>query len=231
MTAATATAAGATVADGSEAVESALLGDRQAVVDHLHAALDALEADDHAAWRANVDELIQWRTQPLVRGLAKLARELEQALGDGSGAASGGSLRAQVSGSSSLPEACARLEHVVQVSEGASHHTLDLIQECGTLLGTLPDAAHEAQAATIAAIRSRLSEMTAAQGYQDLTGQIIRRVVVLVTAVHVGLGDYTATDAPPLTLGHQGQGPAVAGLDAAPTSQDDANQLLSSLGL
>lgn len=209
------------VAAPSAAAEPALVGDRQTVVDRLHAALEALEADDHVAWRSNVDELIQWRTQPLVQGLAKLARELEQALGEGGGAGSGGS----------LPEACARLEHVVQVSEGASHHTLDLIQECGTLLGTLPDAAAEEQAATVAAIRSRLSEMTAAQGYQDLTGQIIRRVVVLVNAVHVGLGDYTVADAPPLTLGNHGQGPAVAGLDAAPTSQDDANQLLSSLGL
>ena len=213
-----------------------MLGDRQTVVDHLHAALDALEADDPVAWRANVDELIAWRTQPLVQGLARLARELEHALGDGNGMAGGGSLRAQVSGGGSLAEASARLEHVVQVSEGASHHTLDLIQECGTLLGTLPDAASEAQAATIAAIRSRLSEMTAAQGYQDLTGQIIRRVVVLVNAVHVGLGDYALADDRPLQLsGHgpstAGHGPAVAGLDAPPTSQDDANQLLSSLGL
>ncbi len=207
-------------------VESPIHGGRQILVDHLHAALDALEADDHPAWRANVDELIQWRTQPLVQGLAKLAGELQQALGDGGGAAGGGS----------LPEACARLEHVVQVSEGASHHCLDLIQECGTLLGTLPDAAREEQAATVAAIRSRLSEMTAAQGYQDLTGQIIRRVVVLVNAVHVGLGDYAMADARPLQLAGNGpsaagHGPAVAGLDAAPTSQDDANQLLSSLGL
>lgn len=205
---------------------AAVLGDRQTVVDRLHAALDALEADDHVAWRSNVDELIQWRTQPLVQGLAKLARELEQALGDGDGATSGGS----------LPEACARLEHVVRVSEGASHHTLDLIQECGVLLGTLPGAAVDAdtrenQAATVAAIRSRLSEMTAAQGYQDLTGQIIRRVVVLVNAVHVGLGEYATADDRPLHLSSHGHGPSVAGLDALPTSQDDANQLLSSLGL
>lgn len=194
--------------------------DRQAVVDRLHAALEALEADDHAAWRANVDDLIQWRSQPLVQGLAKLAHELDRALGSNGGMATGGS----------LPEACVRLEHVVQVSENASHHCLDLIQECGMLLGTLPDAEHEDQAATIAAIRGRFSEMTAAQGYQDLTGQIIRRVVVLVTAVHNGLGDH-AIDSPPLTLGNQGHGPAVQGLEAAQTSQDDANQLLSSLGL
>ncbi|HEU4775114.1 MAG TPA: chemotaxis protein, partial [Lysobacter sp.] len=96
------------------------LGDRQAVIACLHAALDALEADNSVAWRTHVDELIQWRTQPLVQGLAKLARELDQAMGNGASVADGGS----------LPEACARLEHVGRRSADASHHTLDLIQEC-----------------------------------------------------------------------------------------------------
>lgn len=198
------------------------LDDRQAVIDCLHAALDALEADDHASWRASVDELIQWRTQPLVQGLAKLARELEQALGDGGATAGGGS----------LPEACARLEHVVQMSEESSHHTLDLIQECSLLLGTLSNAGSDASTtgATIAAIRSRLSEMTAAQGYQDLTGQIIRRVIELVRAVHAGLGEVAPEEAP-LQLNAHGYGPSLAGIDAPPATQDDANQLLSSLGL
>lgn len=206
-----------------------VIADRQAVVDCLHAALDALEADDHGAWRASVDELIQWRTQPLVRGLAKLARELEQALGDG-GSATGGN--------ASLPEACARLEHVVRMSEDASHHTLDLIQECGVLLATLPASKDPGSdgdsAATISAIRSRLSEMTAAQGYQDLTGQIIRRVVDLVRAVHAGLGEVTGDDRP-LQLANdpasRGFGPSLAGIDPPASTQDDANDLLSSLGL
>ena len=68
-----------------------VLEDRQAVIACLHAALDALEADNSIAWRTHVDELIQWRTQPLVQGLAKLARELDQAMGNGTGAADGGS--------------------------------------------------------------------------------------------------------------------------------------------
>lgn len=203
------------------AASAVAMDDRQTMIDCLHAALDALEADDHAAWRAHVDELIQWRTQPLVKGLAKLARELEQALGDSGGASSGGS----------LPEACARLEHVVRVSEVASHHTLDLIQECGALVGTLPGAAADQQAATVLAIRSRLSEMTAAQGYQDLTGQIIRRVVELVWAVHAGLGEHGGDDERPLQLSSHGHGPSLAGLDPPAATQDDANQLLSSLGL
>ncbi|MDI9237427.1 protein phosphatase CheZ [Lysobacter sp. LF1] len=195
--------------------------DRQAVIARLHAALWALEHDDLAGWRTNVDALIQWRSQPLVQGLARLARELENALGDGGIASTG-----------SLPEACARLEHVVHVSEEASHRTLDLIQECGVLLGTLPDAAADEQAATVAAIRSRMSEMTAAQGYQDLTGQIIRRVVDLVRAVHAGLGEATDASATPLQLNNtRGFGPSVAGVDPTPATQDDANELLSSLGL
>lgn len=204
-----------------DAPEKAFSEDRQAVIARLHAALWALEHDDLAGWRSNVDALIQWRSQPLVQGLAKLARELDNALGDGSGVSNG-----------SLPEACARLEHVVHVSEDASHRTLDLIQECGVLLGTLPDASTEEQAATIAAIRSRMSEMTAAQGYQDLTGQIIRRVVELVRAVHAGLGEVADTGATPLHLNNsRGYGPSVAGVDPAPATQDDANELLSSLGL
>jgi chemotaxis protein CheZ len=212
------------VASPPGALLSGGLADRQAVTARLHAALDALESDDHATWRANVDELISWRTQPLVQGLARLARELDAALG-GTGA-----------GVASLPEACARLEHVVQMSEQASHNTLDLIQDVSVLVGTLPScdaACDEATAATVAAIRGRLSEMTAAQGYQDLTGQIIRRVVDLVRAVHTGLGDIAVEESPLQVADrmHTGFGPSIAGIDAPAATQDDANDLLSSLGL
>jgi len=200
----------------SAADADALAPERASLVACLNAALEALEHGDDGAWRSSVDELIQWRTRPLVKGLVRLARELEQALGTGAG-------------SGSLAEACLRLEHVVKVSEDASHHTLDLIQECGTLLGTL-QVDGEAGQATIAAVRSRLSEMTAAQGYQDLNGQIIRRVVDLVRTVHEGLGEYAPEADRPLQLS-QGHGPSIQGLDAPAASQDDANRLLSSLGL
>jgi chemotaxis protein CheZ len=195
---------------------------RQQMVRRVRAALWAIEHDDEAGWRAHVDALIEWRNQPLVQGLARLARELGQALGDGDHAGIG----------HSLPDACARLEHVVCVSEDASHRNLDMIEECRALLGCLPLPQNEEQAAALAGIRMRLSEMTAAQGYQDLNGQILLRVVDLVRRVHAGLGG-TLPDAPPLQLKSplHGHGPAVAGLDNAPATQDEANQLLSALGL
>lgn len=201
----------------SEAARGLPEQDRQLITSRLHAALWALEHDDHAGWRANVDELIQWRTQPFVQGLARIARELELALGEAT------------SHGGSLPDACARLEHVVTLTETASMRTLDLIQECSGLLGRL-QSGDASQADAVAGIRERLSEMTAAQGYQDLTGQIILRVVELVRAVQEGLGEVTGPSEP-LHLSSRGNGPSIAGLDPAPATQDDANELLSSLGL
>lgn len=192
--------------------------ERGAIVEVLQSALRAVESGDEGRARAAVDDLLQWRTRPLVQGIVRLARELSVAMGDAGG------------GSASLPEACARLEHVVQLTEASSMRTLDLIDECGALLGTLPAPQDDTQRDAIAGLRARLSEMSVAQGYQDLTGQIILRVVALVRAVHAGLGDI-AGEAPSLTTDARGHGPAVAGVDAAPATQDNADELLSALGI
>ena len=196
--------------------------ERSAVVEVLQSALRAVEGGDEAGARAAIDELVQWRTQPLVQGLVRLARELSLALGDEHRAA----------GAASLPDACARLEHVVQLTESSSMRTLDLIDECSRLLAQLPAPQDDAQRAAIAGLRSRFSEMSVAQGYQDLTGQIILRVVELVRAVHAGLGDIVGAHEPlHLTNNTRGHGPAVNGVDAAPATQDNADELLSALGL
>lgn len=196
--------------------------ERSAVIAKLQAALWALEHDDNAAWRANVDELIEWRTQPLVQGFVRLARELASALGDDSRGA----------GAASLPDACARLEHVVHLTETSSMRTLDLIDECGRLLGALPIPQDDAQREALAGLRTRFSEMTLAQGYQDLTGQIILRVVELVRAVHAGLGDIVGTQEPlKLHADNRGTGPSLEGLDPTPSTQDGADDLLAELGL
>lgn len=198
---------------------------REDIIRRVRAALWALENDDQVGFREHLDALVEWRSQPLVQGLVRLARELGQAFGEGD-AASGGS----------LPEACTRLEHAVKVSEDASHRTMDMIDQIRDLLATIPAPAGTDAAESIAGIRVRLSEMTAAQGYQDLTGQIIKRVVEIVRCVHTASGGAMPEAAPlqlPATAAHssKGFGPAVAGVDAAPAAQDDADDLLSSLGL
>lgn len=197
---------------------------REDIIRRVRAALWALEHDDQTGFREHLDALVEWRSQPLVQGLVRLARELGQAFGD------------TACGSGSLPEACTRLEHAVQVSEDASHRTMDLIDEIRGLLAHIPTPAGTDAAEAVTGIRARLSEMTAAQGYQDLTGQIIKRVVEIVRCVHTASGG-AMPEAAPLQLPaaasnpSKGFGPSVAGVDAAPAAQDDADDLLSSLGL
>jgi len=203
------------------AAAAAVSPERDAIVETLRAALQALESGDDAGCRAAIDGLVAWRTQPLVQGLVRLARELSAALGD----------TRPGTGSASLPDACARLEHVVQLTESSSMRTLDLIDECSRLVAQLPAPQDETQREAIAGLRARFSEMSLAQGYQDLTGQIILRVVELVRAVHTGLGDIVGEPEPLHLSNNRGHGPAVGGVDPAPATQDNADELLSALGL
>jgi len=198
--------------------------DKSALALRLQEALDALESGDEAAWRQRIDGLVALRTQPMMSGLSRLARELGQALGE---------LPTVPDEAGELDDACARLDHVVAMTEQATHRTLDLAEECRSLTEQLrADGLQPGQDVQLDRIRHNLTEIALTQSYQDLTGQIIRRVVDLVRAVHAGLGEVTDTGAAPLQLNHnsRGFGPSVTGVDPAPATQDDANELLSSLG-
>jgi chemotaxis protein CheZ len=195
--------------------------DHREIIACVRAGLAALERGDEVEFRVQVDALVSWHTQPLVQGLIRLARELGQAFGE-------------PDSTNSLPEACARLEHAVRMSEDASHRTMDLIDQCRDLLVRLPAAPGSDEAEAVAGLRVRFSEITAAQGYQDLTGQIILRVVDIVRSVQ-NAGGGAESGARPLHLPNaspsHGFGPSVKGIDPAPAAQDDADELLSSLGL
>ena len=81
-------------------------------------------------------------------------------------------------------------------------------------------------------IRHNLTEIALTQSYQDLTGQIIRRVAGIVRRVHEGFGALGLPPPEEPGLPDNGlAGPAVAGLDRHAVSQDAADDLLSDLGL
>ncbi|CAN4279053.1 MULTISPECIES: protein phosphatase CheZ [unclassified Pseudoxanthomonas] len=195
-------------------------GARAALVERLQHALDALEQGDEAGWRRELDTIAAWRTQPMMQGLGRLARELAQTLGE-----------LPPTDAGELDDACSRLDHVVEMTEQASHKTLDLAEQCRGYATQLKGTALSAeQAALVDSIGKGLSEMALAQSYQDLTGQIIRRVAGIVRRVHEGFG---ALGLPPPEKKETSElaGPAVAGLDRNAFSQDDADDLLSGLGL
>lgn len=88
-------------------------------------------------------------------------------------------------------------------------------------------------------LHNNLSDVLMAQDFQDLTGQIIRKVITLVRDVEeklVMLVRITGSklEDPSLKIDKKGElsGPAIPGLDQGDqvTNQDDVDDLLSSLG-
>ncbi|MGY0632981.1 protein phosphatase CheZ [Luteimonas sp. A478] len=188
----------------------------------LQDALEALERGDEATWRERIETLSDSKTRNVVKRLGRLARELEQALETlPPSPAEGG-----------LGDACARLDHVVEMTEQATHRTLDLIDDSRALLAQLQDEAlAPAQATIVEGLRTHLKDMALTQSHQDLGGQIIRRVAGIVRHVHENLGALDLSSPDGGTDSARGHGPAVSGLDRDTVDQRDADDLLSHLGL
>lgn len=200
--------------------------ERTALIQRLQEALDALERGDESAMRAVIEALASARTRPLVQGLGRLAKELSQALGELP------QLPGDDAQAAELNDACARLDHVITVTEQATHRTLDLADQCRDLVEDLRvEGVSGRQDQVLDQIRHNLTEIGLTQSYQDLTGQIIRRVAGIVRKVHEG---FDALGLPPKDeVKPDGglAGPAVKGLDRHAISQDDADDLLADLGL
>src|SRR5690606_18836122 len=101
----------------------------------------------------------------------------------------------------------------------------------GKALGALLDGV----AASAVELRRRLSDVMMAQSFQDITGQIIRRVAGLVADLeaviaktHAGRGGGAAHR----RASNAGEGPALPGQDAdVVAGQEDVDELLSELGV
>lgn len=171
-----------------------------------------------------------------------------------------------------MPDARQRLNHVLKLTDGAAHRTLDLVeQSCPPAEKTAREAAALGEswarfrARNIApeefrdmlprmdaflvsarrdseTVRANLGEVLLAQGYQDLSGQIIRGIMMLVAEVERCLADLTrlARAEPGATLHIPDEnlarrtGPAIPGVDAADSvidNQQAVDDLLSDLGM
>lgn len=212
---------------------------RSGEVAQLRELADLLERGEDTLFASRFAALLQARDQGLFVSVARLTRELHDALR---------SLRFDEQLSSvagEIPDACARLDHVARITEEAAHHTLDLVEHCQGLTQALADQGvalareHAAQAQPIlahtSALRTQLTQLAQAQEYQDLAGQVLKRVTAMVKRVETALLDLLrAAGTPAATRGAEPanglQGPAVAGVTPAAVSQDDADSLLAELG-
>lgn len=170
-----------------------------------------------------------------------------------------------------VPDARQRLAHVIKLTDDAAHHTMDLVdQSCplvdavareaqrlqgllAGLQGTADAAARTelanflaATQASMKSVRARLSDVLLAQGYQDLSGQIIRNVMKLVDELEATLGDLVRIDhcetagerparrlAPLESARTTPVGPVVPGVQHGETvgGQQDVDAMLSGLGM
>jgi chemotaxis protein CheZ len=154
-----------------------------------------------------------------------------------------------------VPDARARLVQVLKLTDDAAHHTMDLVdQSCPIVDRVGADATRLLSSkppwievetflgetvANMQTLRSRLGEVLLAQGYQDLSGQILRSVMTLVDELEVALDDLLRLadgQAPAIEPGAPraaaGYGPVVPGVahGATVNGQQDVDAMLSGLG-
>ncbi len=151
-----------------------------------------------------------------------------------------------------LPDAGDRLQHVIDLTQDAAHRTLKATEESQQRVkeilkksNELADKAFEAlehaddpernaaarklivehQSALqelVNQLQSSLTDVVMAQEYQDLSGQILRKVMTLVTGLHFSLV---------ALLGEAAHVQKSEQVEEKPlTSQDDVDDLLASLG-
>jgi chemotaxis protein CheZ len=157
-----------------------------------------------------------------------------------------------------VPDARQRLAHVLKLTDDAAHLTMDLVDQSCPLVDAVAQQAHRLQGmpglgadvgrfleqtqARMKTVRARLTDVLLAQGYQDLSGQIIRNVMQLVDGLEIALGDLVRIDSfefdgdtmASRTAATAGAyGPVVPGIAHGQTvgGQEDIDAMLSGLGV
>lgn len=225
----------------------------------------ALEAGDEERFLEELDTLVQRRELALFNELRKLTSDLQTALDRFTL-----DPRLLTLAEKEVPDARHRLDHVLKLTDEAAHRTLDLVEKSAPLAERTAREAEEIvelwrrfRARNIAVeefqrmieridaflaatrtdmdqVRGNLSEVLLAQGFQDLSGQIIRGVMKLVTELELTLtnlvrisraGPRTAKSSSEDT--RRGFGPVIPNVDNGPavSDQEDVDALLSGLGV
>jgi len=223
----------------------------------------SLEAGDEERFLASLDALTGLRERGLWDSLRQLDARLRAALDQ---------FRLdprllRLAGKD-IPDARARLDHVLKLTDDAAHRTLDLVESSTPLVARTSAAAaalasecrdaHESGAASpywadllvrlqghlIAAhkdgeqVKANLVEVLMAQGYQDLSGQIIRRVIELVAQLEdelarlvqdsTGAASENRRELPADEDTRRGLGPAIPGVSVSTVDgQQDVDELFA----
>lgn len=227
--------------------------------------LACMENGDEDGAREVVDDLTSVRESTLYQEMGKLTRELHDAI-----SAFGMDDRITDIAEHDIPDARERLNYVIQKTDEAANRTLEAVEESFPLCEEIEKQAAElhqqwqrftnrelsadefrtlsrqlgeylaAQPEKTAVFKDNLNKVLMAQDFQDLTGQIIKKVIKLVEEVEDNLVELIKLAGLPE---HEQQktkretdelaGPVVPGVDDTGdtvSGQDEVDDLLSSLG-
>lgn len=210
----------------------------------------AFEAGDEGAFEAALRELDGDRQARATAGMQRVSELLLAALTRFRSESRIAALAAR-----EVPEARLRLDHVIGITADVANRTIDIIEQlrpltdatarrAAELADSLAGGSHDAIRAYLedvqqnaTRIRENLMEVLLAQGFQDLTGQIIRSVRTLVDEIEAILKELACSAGVNLSLAEGGttgalQGPAVPGVTSGTVSgQDDVDDLIAGLGI
>ena len=227
-----------------------------------------LESGEEEASYQTLEEMTQLRETEMFQQIGKLTRDLHEALNSFQV-----DTRISTLAEEEIPDARERLRYVISMTDQAANRTLNAVEESLPLCGELQTKVAEIEqdwnrflrkelsveefrtlsrdikthlaesSAGLVTLKGNLNEVLMAQDFQDLTGQIIHRVISLVEEVEGNLVDLIrisggrAAGGEPKTGkaavdGIEPQGPQVPGVDHADavSGQDEVDDLLSSLG-
>lgn len=257
------------VTDARAAEEGAFNAERYLA--SAKALVHSLEAGNEVEAKHLLDELVKAQRGDLYNEIGRLTRELHQAL---NGFQLDHSFVAIAE--KDIPDAEERLNYVIRMTDEAAHTTINALDACMPACQDLQEQAAFLQAQwtkfkqrqlsleqfrelsgeiqlffvhtsqQIGMLETKLNEVLMAQGFQDLTGQVIRRVIELVQRVekHMvgilrvsreGVADAIPRQTTVKTAAGsiEAEGPKVPGVDDLANSvsgQDEVDDLLSSLG-
>ena len=233
-------------------------------IDKARRIISEVESGNIEAADKLIEEMSRNRDQNLFQELGKLTREFHEAL---NGFKLDSKLTSLTG--TDIPDARERLKHVIDVTDKAAHKTMSVVEDLLPLCETLGEQngnldgrwkrfmkrdmdAKESRALCdevsiyfteqntgTERVRQGLNEILLAQDYQDITGQIISRVINLVTDLETSLvklirDSGAAVDESAQKGKGTGEldGPQVPGLESsdAVSGQDEVDDLLSSLG-
>jgi chemotaxis protein CheZ len=233
-------------------------------IQRVRALAQTIDAGDSVEATRLLDELTSVREKTLFQELGRLTREFHEALQSFRLDSRIASLAEQ-----DFPDARERLNYVVSMTAQSANRTMNAVEESMPICESLQERSAKLKSewgrftqrkmspdefrdlsrrmgeflegvnGDAPRLRANLQEVLMAQDFQDLTGQIIHRVVQLVDEVETNLVELIRISGQGMGVAPEekkedrlaASGPPVPGVDTGTvTGQDEVDDLLSSLG-